>query len=246
MTAAVTDYPQPVAAYLVFSDVDETLISRKSMFDLLRLRFVHRYGPDEGAARYAAVAGRLCERAAAGEPREVLNRDYYREYAGDSVAETEALGREWFATERAADPGFFIASTLAEIRRHQAAGAQLLLVSGAFAPLLDPVARHLGASRVLATVPVVRDGRYTGEVVRQMIGESKRAAVEEVLRDHPDGIDPRDCFAYGDHPSDLPMLECVGNPRVVGDHPGLRGPFTMGARIARPDTAPRRVAEKPW
>lgn len=210
-----------MSVYLVFSDVDETLISRKSMFDLLRLRFVRRYGEDEGAARYAAVAGRIHARAAAGEPREVLNRGYYREYAGDSVAETEALGREWFTARSAADPGFFIASTLAEIRRHQAAGAELVLVSGAFAPLLDPIARHVGASRVLATVPLVRDGRYTGEVVRPMIGESKRAAVEELLRDHPGGIDPRDCFAYGDHPSDLPMLECVGNPRVVGGHPEL-------------------------
>jgi HAD superfamily hydrolase (TIGR01490 family) len=210
-----------VADYLVFSDVDETLINRKSLFDLLLLRFVRRHGQDKGAARYAAVAGRIQARAAAGEPREVLSRDYYREYAGDSVAETEALGLEWFTAQSAADPGFFIPSTLAEIRRHQAAGAELVLVSGAFAPLLDPIARHVGASRVLATVPLVQDGRYTGEVVHSMIGASKRAAVEGLLRDHPDSIDPRDCFAYGDHPSDLPMLEYVGNPRVVGEDPEL-------------------------
>lgn len=207
--------------YLVFSDVDETLINRKSMFELLRLRFVRRYGQREGEARYAAAAGRLRDRAAAGEPREALNRDYYRHYAGDGVAETEALGREWFAEHKAADPGFFIASTLSALRGHQAAGARVVLVSGAFAPILDPIARHVGATAVLGTEPLVTDGRYTGEVVRPMIGEAKRAAVEEVLRDHLGRVDPRDCFAYGDHPSDLPMLRCVGNPRVVGDHPGL-------------------------
>jgi phosphoserine phosphatase len=70
-------------------------------------------------------------------------------------------------------------------------------------------------------VPLVRDGRYTGEVVRPMIGEGKREAVLALLRDHPGGVDPRECYAYGDHPSDLPMLECVGNPRVVGGNPDL-------------------------
>lgn len=210
--------------YLVFSDVDETLINRKSMFDLLRLRYIHWYGIHEGEAGYRVAARRLRDRAAAGEPREVLNRDYYREYAGDSVAETEALGRQWFADQSADDatgPGLFVPATLAALRRHQAAGAEVVLVSGAFAPILDPIARHVGAAKVLATVPLVQGGRYTGEIARSMIGEGKRAAVQEVLRDHPAGIDPRDCFAYGDHPSDLPMLECVGNPRVVGDHPGM-------------------------
>lgn len=205
-------------AYLVFCDVDETLIDCKSMFEFLRFQLVRRHGA-AGEERYQALAGELRRRSAEGAPREAVNRTYYRAYAGESAAEITALGREWFSLA-SADPGFFIGSTLAELNRHRALGAEVVLVSGSFAPCLEPIAAHVGAGHVLCTSPLVAGGRYTGEVLEPVIGEGKRAVVLRALAEHP-GVSPRDCFAYGDHLSDLPMLDCVGSPRAVGDDPAV-------------------------
>ena len=77
-----------------------------------------------------------------------------------------------------------------------------------------------------------------------MIGQAKADAAGELMARHR--IDPRDCHAYGDHSSDLPLLEQVGHPVVVGGgDPALirharpdqtgdgwcpRGPHACGAR----------------
>ncbi|MFI5976322.1 HAD family hydrolase [Streptomyces sp. NPDC051452] len=217
-------------AYLVFCDVDETLIDRKSMFEFLRFQLVRRHG-DAGEERYRSIQGDLRGRAASGTPREVVNRQYYRSYAGESAAEMTALGREWFSLALATDPGFFIATTVAELDRHRAAGAEIVLVSGSFPPCLEPIAAHIGARHILCTTPDVADGRYTGEVPEPVIGEGKRAAVLRMLAEHP-GVNPLDCYAYGDHPSDFPMLDCVGHPRLVGDDPAVRGYVDRRARRA--------------
>ncbi|WP_399895565.1 HAD-IB family hydrolase [Streptomyces sp. BBFR51] len=212
-------------AYLVFSDVDETLIDCKSLFDFLRFHLVRRHG-SRGERRYLQVRRMLHDAAAAGADRAELNRTYYRyAFAGQSATEVYRSGRAWFDARRA-EPGFFIGSTLGELRRHQACGATVVLVSGSFAPCVDPIAEHVGAARVLCTTPVIAQGLYTGEVARTMIGEGKRSAALRVLGEHPD-VDPQECYAYGDHASDIPLLDCVGRPRAVGDAPHL------GAYLAR-------------
>ncbi|MFE2911667.1 HAD family hydrolase [Kitasatospora indigofera] len=222
-------------AYLVFSDVDETLITCKSMFDFLRFRLTRSLG-DEGEARYRLIRDQLRAQGEAGVPREEVNRAYYRLHAGQDAGELAALGEQWFA-ERSAEPGFFVPATLAALRRHREAGAALVLVSGSFSPCLAPLARAVGAAYTLATEPLVERGRYTGEVVRPMIGAGKRAAVLDLLAFHP-GVDPARCYAFGDHISDLPMLECVGHPRVVGGDAQLLERLGRRARPVPHDAGP--------
>ncbi|MFC1410903.1 HAD family hydrolase [Streptacidiphilus sp. N1-12] len=207
-----------MSRYLVFSDVDETLISLKSMFDFLRFSLVRQHGA-AGEQRFAEHRRGFADAAAAGVPREKLNRDFYRLFAGQQQAEVETAGEAWYA-ERSASAGFFVESTVAALAGHRAAGCPVVLVSGSFAPVLAPIARQVRAEAVLSTELVVRSGRYTGEVVQPMIGQAKRAAVRRVLAERPD-VRAEDCFAYGDHPSDIPMLDCVGRPVAVGSHPEL-------------------------
>jgi phosphoserine phosphatase len=54
-----------------------------------------------------------------------------------------------------------------------------------------------------------------------------------LLAAHPQ-VDPARCWAYGDHPSDLPMLDLVGNPVAVGDDPAVAA--HLAARAALPGT----------
>ncbi|MFP3991430.1 HAD-IB family hydrolase [Streptomyces sp. E11-3] len=204
----------PERPRLVFSDVDETLISCKSLLDFLGYYFEGRYGAD-GALRAARVCAELHAKVAAGLPRAEANRAYYREWRGEPVAAVEEWARRWFS-ERSAAEGFYVRGVAAELRGHRADGAVIALVSGSFRPLLDPIAEAVGAEHVLCT-RLERCGRvFTGGLVgAPVIGDEKRRLVRELLSRYAH-IDPADCFGYGDDPSDLPMLLEVGHPVLVG------------------------------
>ncbi|WP_306366892.1 HAD family phosphatase [Nocardiopsis sp. CC223A] len=193
-----------------FFDVDETLIGLKSMFDFLAFH-LEENGLPGAAERHTSG---LRELAAAGAPREEVNRAYYRLYRGARAEELAARGRRWFA-RRSAERGFFLEATVFALYRHRAAGHRVVLLSGSFSPCLDPIADALEATAVYGTRTLTEDGVLTGEVERPMIGEAKGDAVREYTERH--GIAAAGAYAYGDHLSDLPMLEAVGHPNVRAD-----------------------------
>ncbi|MEY9843039.1 HAD family hydrolase [Streptacidiphilus sp. MAP5-3] len=218
--------PRP---YLVFADVDETLIRPKSLIDFLPYYFAGRHG-STGAERADTVLRHLAARIAAGEPRAALNRTYYRTWRGETATALHTWGRRWYA-EQTRGGDLFIPATLQALRRHREQGATVVLVSGSFPPLLSPVAKAIGAAHTLCTRPAIQHGRLTGEITGPpMIGEAKRAAVRRILAEHPD-VAPTDCYAYGDHPSDLPMLEEVGHAVIVGQNPHLHRALPTAAHL---------------
>lgn len=200
----------PQETKIAFFDVDETLITLKSMFRFLE----HHLDPEE----YEIAVTYLRDRAAAGTPREETNREYYRNFIGERATDVAASGQRWFAAEMARG-GLFHDPAVAEFHRHRDAGAAIVLVSGSFSACLDPIADHLGADLVLSTVPEVLDGVYTGEVSTTVIGAGKAEAAREAMAKY--GATPAECVAYGDHASDLPLLLAVGHGVVVGDDPVL-------------------------
>lgn len=200
-------------AYLVFCDVDETLISCKSMLDFLYFYF------GEHSATVRACLERIVTLRQRGASRSEQNRAYYRVYAGRSLTEVQLAGEEWFA-RRSQEQHFFIAQTRAALAEHQRSGAEIVLVSGSFAALLQPIARAVSAAHVLSTELSVERGYYTGEIVEPMIGDTKAAAVRALLAARSD-VAAQDCHAYGDDASDIPMLACVGKPVAVGGDAAL-------------------------
>jgi len=202
----------PVAA---FFDVDETLTTTKSMFRFLEFYWRALGRPEQ---EFSATLTRFRKAAVAGLPREEANRAFYALFAGHRADEVMRQGEAWFAAELAS-PGLWNRPGLAAFRRHAAAGHRTVLVSGSFPPCLTPLARHLGADEVLCSEPEIEDGVYTGRVELPMIGAAKGDAAGRLMAAH--GLDPAECHAYGDHLSDLPLLERVGHPVVVGDEPRL-------------------------
>ncbi len=199
-----------------FFDVDETLISIKSMFDFLDLHLTTTDGDDGRAQRVAEfwAAARAVE-----VPREEVNRIYYRIYAGERADALAAAGRTWFDLRRRR-PGFVHPQVVATLARHRLAGHRIVLVSGSMPACLDPLADAIGADDVLCTRPVVDGaGVLTGDIEASMIGTGKGAAVRALAAEH--GISLPLSFGYADHTSDLPMLELLGHPVVVGAEPAL-------------------------
>ncbi|WP_051835988.1 HAD family hydrolase [Streptomyces sp. NRRL WC-3549] len=215
-----------VPAYLVFCDVDETLIRCKSGVEFLRHYSEFRHGA-EGLRGTEELLADLYARLARGLPREEANREYHRAWRRCPVDDVEDRAREWYR-ERSRAADFYITATVDALRRHRAEGAAVALVSGSFPSLLPLVAQAVGAQYVLGG-RLERCGRVlTGELLgRPAIGDGKAALVRELLARHPH-IDAQDCYAYGDHTSDLPMLHTVGHATLVTPD-GAHAPVVQAA-----------------
>lgn len=214
MTATIPRLPDEAATAagggvptgIAFFDVDGTLLRLTSLVSFYEY-YVRGFAPVERARSLDALADLL----RAELPREEANAAYYRLIAGEPVADMAAAGRRWFA--QVLLQGFVDGAVQAQLDVHRAAGRAIVLVSGSFPACLEPVAAHLGADRVLCSRPEIAHGRYTGWIGTPMIGDAKAAAVAAVLDELAPGTPS---WAYGDHESDLPMLEQVRTPVVVG------------------------------
>lgn len=194
-----------------FFDVDDTLISVKSMFSFQDFWY-RRTGDEEGRAAFESEMRALLKDPNASW--EAANRRYYAHFAGRKVADVEACGRDWFAELEASVKGLFLDAVVHRLRAHRDRGEEPVFVSGSFPAVLAPVADRLGVSHMLAIRMAESDGVYTGEILPpQTIGDGKAAAVQAFLDER--GIDPERCHAYGDDISDVPMLSLVGYPTVI-------------------------------
>jgi phosphoserine phosphatase len=128
--------------------------------------------------------------------------------------------KQWHKALVTCGKPLYITNTVQVLRSLQAKGVFPVFVSGALVEILEPFASDLGVSHILATRLVKWSNTYTGKLLPpQMIGVGKREAIERFMKIHQ--ARPEDCYAFGDHKSDLPMLECVGCPTVVAGDPSL-------------------------
>ncbi|MBU6533287.1 HAD-IB family hydrolase [Streptomyces sp. A108] len=219
---------------VAFFDVDETLITIKSMSGFLAF-YWDRTGEDR--RRFLRVRDEHLREQAAGASRSRLNRAFFRHFRGAPSAGLYRAGREWFAAEQAGG-GLFHRPAVDALHGHRRAGDLVVLVSGSFLPCLAPIAEALHADAVLCTAAEEYDGVLTGEVGPPVIGPRKAELARRTMSDRR--ADPSACHAYGDHASDADLLRAVGHPVVVGDDPVLNrlAQRERWARLAGPARAP--------
>jgi HAD superfamily hydrolase (TIGR01490 family) len=109
----------------------------------------------------------------------------------------------------------------ARVAAHQQAGHVAALLTSATRYLAEPLGADLGVEHVLVTQLVVRDGRFTGQIVPPACyGRGKVHWAERFATEH--GLDLGHSYFYTDSITDLPVLDRVGHPRVVHPDPRLR------------------------
>ena len=123
---------------------------------------------------------------------------------------------EWYEREvrhRAARGGWAV------IERHRREG-HLLVLHTSSSPYEAAIAKEqFGLEHALSTRYEVRDGKFTGEVLAPIcFGAGKVTVAENFAAEHDVDLDAS--YFYTDSITDLPMLERVGNPRIVA--PDLR------------------------
>lgn len=104
---------------------------------------------------------------------------------------------------------------LKRVHFHKAKGHLLVLISGSVRYMLEPVAKDLEFDHLLCTdLEVGKNGLMTGKPEGLVCVDQNKKTLTLKLAEKI-GLDLEKSFAYGNHHSDLPLLETVGNPYVV-------------------------------
>jgi HAD superfamily hydrolase (TIGR01490 family) len=121
------------------------------------------------------------------------------------------LATEWAAM--ALEQAWF-APCVARLRRHQAAGDTVALLSGTPQFVADAIATALGVGQALGSDCVAEGGRFRARPPRRHpFREEKVALMLTLVREH--GVGPADVTAYADSIYDLPLFRQVGTAVAV-------------------------------
>lgn len=195
----------------VFFDVDGTLVQTTIVHYYVYFRR-RRMSPLRGKLWYSAFLVKcgyylLLDKI----DRSRLNVVFYRSYSGLPAARIKAQAADCY--REVIKPRQFDQAA-ACVAEHRAAGREVVLVTGSIDFIVEPLAKDLAASGVVAPSLVELNGRFSGELDGAPISEKEKARrTREFADEH--GIDLTLSHAYGDSIADLPMLELVGNPHVV-------------------------------
>jgi phosphoserine phosphatase len=107
-----------------------------------------------------------------------------------------------------------------ELTRLMSILGRTIAITGSPIESIRPLQRHLGISEAAGTILHIDSGRFTGSVVRNTALDVQKQKVVAEYLDH--SINTKLSFAFGDSVHDLPLLEAVGNPFVLGDNAHLR------------------------
>ena len=115
---------------------------------------------------------------------------------------------------------------LSRVNFHKNEGHLLILISGSVRYMLEPVMKDLEFDHLLCTdLEVGRNGLMTGKPKGLVcVAQNKKRLTLRLAENI--GMDLANSFAYGNHQSDLPLLETVGHPHVVE-------PSTILEKVAR-------------
>jgi len=109
----------------------------------------------------------------------------------------------------------------AEVADRRRRGYECVVLTASTPYATDPLADDLDIEHVLCTRLEVHRGRFTGTWEEPLCyGEGKVEVAERWARDR--GVDLSKSAFYTDSVSDVPMLERVGEPRIVNPDPRLR------------------------
>jgi HAD superfamily hydrolase (TIGR01490 family) len=218
MSSSRSKSPTPdTSPVLVFVDVDNTLVRGASIFmfaiEAWKSGFIrwHHVIPALFHQRSFIRQGETTKRVKSTRERAQSL------VAGHSVVAFDKVGES--AWRRSIAPKVF-PDVLSRIQDHITRGHQVWLLTASPEALATIMARDLRLTGAIGTTLEIDDGRFTGEIVGELLHGPLKA---EAARAHADalGADLSTCYAYSDSVADTPLLELVGHPVAVNPDPGL-------------------------
>jgi HAD superfamily hydrolase (TIGR01490 family) len=109
---------------------------------------------------------------------------------------------------------------LEKLNSHLAKGDMVMIVSGAFTPLLKAAANKYNIDKIIGTEVPFAENKFDSKApIYHIQGARKKEKIQEAFKNSE--IDWENSYAYADSLSDLPVLEMVGNPVAVQPEPRL-------------------------
>jgi HAD superfamily hydrolase (TIGR01490 family) len=200
-----------------FFDLDKTVLAKSSALAFGR-PFLQGGLINRRAALKATYAQLVFARNGADAAQMERMRDQITQLcAGWNVAQVRDIVEETLVD--IVDPLIY-AEAAELIEAHRTAGRDVVIVSSSGEEVVAPIGAMLGVDRVIATRMVIENGVYTGEIDFYAYGENKALAIRELAAEK--GYDLKECHAYSDSITDLPMLAVVGRPTAVNPDRSLR------------------------
>lgn len=218
ITAPDPDIPQDAGA-AAFFDVDNTLIQGSSLIVFAIGLFRRKYFKLSEIApitwkqvKFRLSGSENAEDVAAGR---IQALEFVK---GRSVEEMVRLCED-IVDDTMAHKAYPGTRQLADM--HLGAGQQVWLVTATPVQLAQVLAQRFGFTGALGTVAEVKDGKFTGRLVGDILhGPGKQHAVAALAT--MEGLDLERCTAYSDSSNDVPMLSMVGTAVAINPDSKLR------------------------
>jgi HAD superfamily hydrolase (TIGR01490 family) len=195
-------------------DMDKTLIAENS--GSLYMRYRYQRGEISGVDLLKGIGAYVQYKIGILDIRNWTKRMMVQ-FRGQRERELEEQANLWF-DEMVARTIYPEAEEL--VRKHEAAGHVIAIVSGASKFVVRPLAQRLGIEHLLYTRLEVEDGCFTGRVIEPIcFEEGKIYWLQQFTEEH--GIDLARSYFYTDSITDLPLLDLVGHPVATNPDPLL-------------------------
>ena len=197
---------------VAFFDVDNTLLKGSTLFFLGRGMYQRGFFTKKDISAF--VLANLRYRLTGKENKDEIVR--FQNAAcefikGHNVVDIEKIGQEIY--EEYVSPAIW-QGTVEIAQEHLAKGEEVWLVTATPVDMANLMAKRLGFTGALGTKAETKDGIYTGKMIGNLLhGREKAVAIKELSLS--ESFDLKNCYAYSDSHHDIPLLESVGNPRVI-------------------------------
>ena len=145
-----------------------------------------------------------------GYSRSQINSFYYLLYKDEIQVDVQQIASLFFEQTKNT---LFKQKVVDKLNQHLINNEEVVLVSGAMPDILYPIAKYLGVNQFLCSTPEIVNGKYTGLLIQQAIGDGKAKLIHQYAQFY--NVELELCYAYGDHISDSHVLNLVGFPYIV-------------------------------
>jgi|GEM_PF-2353005 len=200
-----------------FFDFDQTILNFKTLIVFEEYWLAHQSSKKQTKEErdFLENRKRFIHETLRQIPRRQANLLFFKGFKGRSEKGLSLLINQWFETLKESNKDYYNEAVVSKLEQLRKDNVEPVFVSGSYVKLISKFAIELNVKHLLATRLKIKSGIYTGEIIGKnpIIGEGKRIAVESFLQNYK--VSPLDCIAVGDHISDAPMLQCVGNSFIV-------------------------------
>lgn len=192
---------------VAFFDVDETIITIKSMIDFLTWSYPWLSISD---SMFHQFLDEILSLVRAGE-KELANKRYFTIFEGQKVCKIYNLADQWY--DSLDKEILYREIILKKIESHKIKNHDIVLVSGAPEFCIQPIANELDIKNMICTVVETKEGLLTGKLLQQSLGREKERLMKKYMQGYK--VEKLKTIAYADDISDISMLKMVDHPVAV-------------------------------